>query len=218
MDSNDDCSTDSSRGGGEVKDNHMHNRKHGQQHSMNKSGGKGSTINSDYNKEKDRHQRASYVQMDEAKQVRLRAEKRIRDLEDKVEELEAENKQLRVELKRSMNKYWRSSKEDMRNDNEWNNDEAILAGKIDIFTRDVLFPRYKFLNVGWQNFEPNNNKSLSYYVGCKLSDTYRHMRIVTLGDEFEDQWNKVYVPVIKTKYKHMRTNIGNDVRDVYMRE
>jgi hypothetical protein len=88
----DDSSTDSSRGGGEVKDNHMHNKKHSQQHSMNKSGGKGSTVNSDYNNEKDRHKRASYVQMDEAKQVRLRAEKRIRDLEDDVEELEAENK------------------------------------------------------------------------------------------------------------------------------
>ena len=38
--------------------------------------------NSDYNKEKDRHQRADYVQMDEAKQVRLCAEKGIRDLDD----------------------------------------------------------------------------------------------------------------------------------------
>ena len=93
-----------------------------------------------------------------------------------------------------------------------------MAGKIDIFTRDVLFPQYKFLNLGWQNYKPNNDKSLSYFVGRKLSETYRHMRIVTSGSDFEDQWNRIYVPVIKTEYKHMRTNIGNDVRDVYMRE
>ena len=60
----------------------------------------------------------------------------------------------------------------MRNDNEWSNDDALFAGKIDKFTRDVLFPRYKFLNFGWQNYNPNNNMSLSYFVGRKLSETY----------------------------------------------
>ena len=150
--------------------------------------------------------------------MRLRTEKRIRDLEDEVDELEREKKRLRVEIKQCKTKYRRSSKEDMRNNNEWSNDDALLAGKIDIFTRDVLFPRYKFLNLGWQNYNPNNDKSLSYFVGRKLSETYRHMRIVTLGSDFEDLWNRIYVPVIKTKYKHLRTNIGNDVRDVYMSE
>ncbi len=45
-----------------------------------------------------------------------------------------------MEIKQCKTKYRRSSKEDMRNDTEWSNDGALLAGKIDIFTRDVLFP------------------------------------------------------------------------------
>jgi hypothetical protein len=80
-----------------------------------------------------------------------------------------------VEIKQCKTKYRRLSKEDMRNDNEWSNDYALLASKIDIFTRDVLFPRCKFLNLGWQNYNLNNDKSLSYFVGRKLSETYRHM-------------------------------------------
>ena len=45
-----------------------------------------------------------------------------------------------VGVKQCKKKYRGSSKEDMRNYNEWHNDEVIFAGKIDIFTRDVLFP------------------------------------------------------------------------------
>ncbi len=42
-----------------------------------------------------------------------------------------------------------------------------------------------------------------------MADTYQNMRILTSGREFEDQWERVYVPVIKKKYQNMRNNIGN---------
>ncbi len=45
-----------------------------------------------------------------------------------------------------------------------------------------------------------NKKSLSYIVGRKMADTYRNMRIPTIGREFEDQWERVYVSVIGLKY------------------
>ncbi len=74
--------------------------------------------------------------------------KRVRDLEYNLRQLEAENKQLKVELNCSKKKYRRSSKEDIRTYNEWTFDIANLANKINNFSRDVMFPHYKFLKEG----------------------------------------------------------------------
>jgi hypothetical protein len=95
---------------------------------------------------------------------------------------------------------------------------ANLANKINNFSRDVMFPHYKVLKEEWQDYEPSNEKSLSYFVGQKMANTYQNMRISTSGREFEDQWERVYVPVIKKKYQNMRNNIGNDIRETYFRE
>ncbi len=71
-----------------------------------------------------------------------------------------------------------------------------MANKINNFSRDVMFPRYKFLKKGLQDYKPSNEKSLSYFVGQKMADTYQNMRILTSGREFKDQWERVYVLVI----------------------
>ncbi len=72
-------------------------------------------------------------------------------------------------------------------------DEANLVNKINDFSRDFMFPRYKFLKEGWQDYKQNNEKSLSYFVGQKMADTYQNMRFLTSGREFEDQWERVYM-------------------------
>jgi hypothetical protein len=148
----------------------------------------------------------------------MRAEKRIRDLEDDVKELEAVNKRLKEELKNYKKKVRCSSKGDIRDSNGWMGNEAILANKVTKFSRDYMFPCYKFLKEGWQDYDPTNKKSLSYFVGRKMADTYRSMRIPTIGREFEDQWERVYVPVIGLKYQNMRCNLGNNVRAQYFGE
>jgi hypothetical protein len=74
------------------------------------------------------------------------------------------------------------------------------------------------LKEGWQDYNPTNKKSLSYFVGRKMADTYRSMRIPMIGKEFEDQWERVYVPVIGLKYQNMRCNLGNDVQTQYFGE
>ena len=51
-----------------------------------------------------------------------------------------------------------------------------------------------------------------------MADTYRSMRIPTIGREFEDQWERVYVPVIGLKYRNMRCNLGNDIQEQYFGE
>jgi hypothetical protein len=132
--------------------------------------------------------------------------------------LEADNKQLKVELKFAKKKYRCSSKEDIRTYNEWTFDKANLANKIYDCSRDVMFPCYKFLKEGWQDYKPSNKKSLSYFVGQKMADTYQNMRISTSGREFKDQWEQAYVPVIEKKYQNMRNNIGNNIRETHFRE
>ncbi len=101
------------------------------------------------------------------RQERMHAEKRIPDLEDDVKELEAVNKRLKEELKNHKKKVRCSSKGDIRDSNGWMGDEAILADKVTKFSRDYMFPRYKFLKEGWQDYDPTNKKSLSYFVGGK---------------------------------------------------
>jgi hypothetical protein len=145
--------------------------------------------------------------------------KRVRDLEYDLRQLEAEDKQLKVELRCSKKKYRCLGKEDIRTYDECTFDGANLANTINNFSRDVMFLHYKFLKEGWQDYKPSNKKSLSYFVGQKMADTNRNMRISTSGRrEFEDQWERVYVPVIKEKYQNTRNNVGNNIRETYFRE
>ena len=81
-----------------------------------------------------------------------------------------------------------------------------------------MFLHFKFLKEGWQDYEQSNEKSLSYFVGQKMADTYQNMRISTSGGEFEDQWERVYVLVIEKKYQNLRNNVGNDIRETYFCE
>jgi hypothetical protein len=148
----------------------------------------------------------------------MHAEKRIRDLEDDVKELEAVNKRLKEELKKYKKKVRCSSKGDIRDSNGWTGNEAILANKVTKFSRDYMFPCYMFLKEGWQDYNPTNKKSLSYFVGRKMTDTYKIMRIPMIGRVFEDQWVRVYVPVIGLNYQNMRCNLGNDVQAQYFGE
>jgi hypothetical protein len=152
------------------------------------------------------------------RQKQMRVEKRVRDLEDDVKELEAVNKRLKEELKNSKKRVSCSSKGDIRNSNGWMGDKAIMSDKVTKINRDYMFPHYKFLKEGWQDYDPTNEKSLSYFFGREMADTYRSMRIPTIGREFEDQWERVYVPVIGLKYKNIRCNLGYNVQAQYFGE
>jgi hypothetical protein len=99
--------------------------------------------------------------------------KKGNDLEDDVKELEAENKRLKEDLKNLKKRVSCSSKGDIRNYNGWTGDEAILANKITKFSIDYMFPHYKFLKEGLQDYDPRIQKSLSYFGGRKMADTYR---------------------------------------------
>ena len=72
---------------------------------------------------------------------------------------------------------------------------------------DYLFPHDKFLKDGWEKYNPDKDDSLSSFIGRKLPDDHRV--------DYEDQWDRVYVPSIASKYKTLRCNLNNAIREQY---
>jgi hypothetical protein len=142
----------------------------------------------------------------------------MQDLEDYTNELKEKNKKLRAELKASKKSNSHSTKGDFWNANNWTGEEANLANKITEFCKDYLFPHYKFLKDGWQTYNPENDKSFCYFVGKNTANMYKNVRIVTTGMQFEDEWDRIYVPTIGLKYTHMWCNSGSDIQMQYSGE
>ena len=151
----------------------------------------------------------------EEMQMKSAAGKRIRDLEEKVIEMEETNRKLRAEIQMVKKTTNRSTKTAIRNDNAWTCEEGNLADKVTAFCKEYLFPRYKFLKEGWMDYDPENESSFCFFVGNKMTEMYANMRIRTIGAQFESEWDRVYVPTIALKYTHMRCNLGNDIRTQY---
>jgi hypothetical protein len=124
----------------------------------------------------------------------------MRELEDKLYELEENNKKLKAELKMSKKSNSKSMKGGIQNANDRTGEEANLADKVMEFCKDFLFPCYKFLKDGWKSYEPENDKSFCYFVGKNMANTYKNMRIVMMGSTFEDEWDGIYIPMIGLKY------------------
>jgi hypothetical protein len=96
--------------------------------------------------------------------------------------------------------------------------KAAVASRITEFCKDYLFPKYKFLDENWQVCDLDNKNSLSSFVSTKVNDQNPHMRIVTTGTKFEYQWERIYVPVIRSKYQSIRCNLNNDIWKAYLGE
>jgi hypothetical protein len=137
--------------------------------------------------------------------------KRMRDLEDYIDKLKKKNKKLKAEFKVSKKSNSHSTKGDIRNANNWTGEEANLSNKITEFCKDYPFPRYKFLKDGWQTYDPERDKSFCCFFGKNMANTYKNIRIVTTGMQFEDEWDRIYVPALGLKYTHMRCNLGSNI-------
>jgi hypothetical protein len=110
------------------------------------------------------------------------------------------------------------TKLDLQSSYNWLAAEATLASRITEFYKDYLFPKYKFLDENWQVCDLDNKNSSSFFVSTKVKDQNPHMRIVTTGAKFEDQWERIFVPVIRSKYQTIRCNLNNDIRKVHLGE
>jgi hypothetical protein len=135
----------------------------------------------------------------------------MRELKDKLYKLEENNKKLKAELKVLKKSNSRSTKGDIQNTNDWTGEEANLTDKVTEFCKNFLFPCYKFLKDGWKSYKPENDKSLCYFVGKNMANTYKNMRIATMGSTFEDEWDRMYVPKIGLIYTHMKCNLESNI-------
>jgi len=91
----------------------------------------------------------------------------------------------------------------------WSGEEINFADSVNTFVQEFLFPRYKFLREGWQNYEPDKKNSLSSMCLCRLS--------LPEGSDTEDTtWERVIVPSIQMKYINIKGNMNNDLKKIYI--
>jgi hypothetical protein len=110
------------------------------------------------------------------------------------------------------------TKLDLQSSYNWSAAKTTLASRITEFCKNYLFPKYKFLDENWQVCDLDNKNSLSSFVSTKMKDRNPHMRIVMMGAVFEDQWERIYEPVIRSTYQTIRCNLNNDIRKAYLGE
>jgi len=72
--------------------------------------------------------------------------------------------------------------------------------------------RYKFLNEGWETYEKEDGDSLSSFLKKKIT-------AINISDDlYEEQWDRIYVPTICSKFKSLRCNLNNAIREQYKGE
>ncbi len=139
-------------------------------------------------------------------------------MQQQLYELKKENRKLQVELRKLNAAGSQTTKHELQSLYNWSATKATLASRITEFCNDYLIPKYKFLDENWQVCDLDNKNSLSSFVSTKVKDQNPHMRIVTTGAKFEDQWERIYVPVIRSKYQTIRCNLNNDFQKAYLGE
>jgi hypothetical protein len=91
---------------------------------------------------------------------------------------------------------------------KWTGEETNFAETVDNFCRIFLFPKFKFLKHGWKEIMPDKKNSL--YSLCM-----RHLKIPE-GAGKTNIWDRVIVPSVMRKYQHMKCNLNNDIKLLYM--
>jgi hypothetical protein len=72
------------------------------------------------------------------------------------------------------------------------------------------------LNENWQKFDQENDHSFLLFVAKKIVEYNADVR--AFMNNYEDQWERIYVPVICQKYNTMRGNLNNEIGKQYFGE
>ena len=126
-------------------------------------------------------------------------------LENKLHELRNEVRRLK-----SDNRGKKSSKDELRRTYRWTEADLMFSDQVITFAKEYLFPRFKFLNKGWIQFEPRKEKSFSYFVKQHLP--------IRPDKNFANEWEQIIAPTIVKKYTDMRCNLNNEVRLTFLRK
>jgi hypothetical protein len=144
---------------------------------------------------------------DDSTQKETKKKHSIKDLLNKIEE---KDKMIRsLDLKLSKAKVTtRMNKTKVREELKWTGEETNFAETVNHFCRIFLFPKFKLLKYGWKEIMPDKKNSFN-------SLCMRHLK-VSEGANKNDIWDRVIVPSVMRKYQHMKCNLNNDIRSLYM--
>ena len=124
----------------------------------------------------------------------------LREKERKIKKLQTE-----LNLMKSKSK---PNKKTLQESMRWSSEEINFANSVNTFVQVFLFPWYKFLREGWQNYQPDKKNSLS--LMCL------HRLLLPEGSDTDDIWERVIVPSIQMKYINIKGNMNNDLKKIYM--
>ena len=125
----------------------------------------------------------------------------IRDLESRYDEMKATVRELKAKLVTSKGK--KHNVRELRELYDWDERDLSLSETVLSFTKEYLFPRFKFLGKDWTEYDRNSG-SFCNMVGRKL--------VLPRGVQWRDVWGRVVAPTIAKKYTDMRCNINNLTR------
>ena len=131
----------------------------------------------------------------------------MKEKRKKDNEITALKRKIRA-LESTLNEMKRTSKGSGSDKTGWTGDELNFVKDINDFCRDRLYPREKFLRKNWQDFLPNDRRSL--YAVCM-----KHLSIPEGSDPMEI-WERVIIPSIRDKYQSMKCNMNNIIKSIYM--
>ena len=124
----------------------------------------------------------------------------LREKERTIKKLQGEIDCMKNKSKTSKKILWQIMK--------WSGEEINFSESVNTFVRVFLFPRYKFLKDGWQNYQPHKKDSLSSMCLRKLS--------LPEGSKADDIWERVIVPSIQMKYVNIKGNMNNDLKKIFL--
>ena len=107
---------------------------------------------------------------------------------------------LKMELRLSKSTA-RQTKHQIRNDYDWDGEEAHFADSVLSFPKEY-FPGFKFLKDGWMDYDEGQD-SFSTFVQGKVQ--------IPEGVDYKNQWERVKCPTIQAKYVSIRCNLNNEI-------
>ena len=125
------------------------------------------------------------------------------DYEQMLKDQEMRIQKLKDELKQATRRYGRNN----TSRKGWSRKDVTNMSNLNGWLRQRLFRRYKFLPVGWLDYNTMNPNSLCQRVFQRV---YKPTAVSA-----EHYWDQRLVPMINKKYVEMRSNINSACRTTF---
>jgi len=131
----------------------------------------------------------------------------VKELLKKIEEEDKMIRSLELELSKSKVTS-RMNKTKVQEELKWTGEETNFAETVNHFCWHFLFPKYKFLKDGRNEILPDKKNSFNSLCMCHL--------MIPEGADKEDIWERVIFPSVMRKCQHMKCNLNNDIKSLYI--